>query len=376
MNMEFAMSRPRILVTGATGRTGGVVVSELLKAGFPVRALVRRDDARSAALRSRGVEIAVGEMTDVERVTAAMQGVQRAYWLPPYDPSMLVGAAVFATAARHAHLESAVVLSQWLASPSHPALPTRLHWLTDRLFETVPGLAVTTVNPGLFADAPFLATIGLAAHLGVMPWFFGDGQTAPPSVDDIGRVAAAALMDPARHAGRSYRPTGPHQLCGADMAYILGRVFDRRVRLVPTPLRVFLKGAHMDGHPLLLLASMKHYVEEFQRGTFALGTPNDDVQRATGRAPETFEAVARRYAALPENRRSAANTLRTFARFMATPFVSLPNLDRYMRSLQAGEPAKPQYTDESPVWQREHGEVRSFASPSQPRLQPTTESSA
>jgi len=47
------MSRPKILVTGATGRTGAAVVSELLKAGCPVRATVRREDARAAGQRRR-----------------------------------------------------------------------------------------------------------------------------------------------------------------------------------------------------------------------------------------------------------------------------------------------------------------------------------
>src|SRR5262245_11707326 len=106
------MSRPRILVTGATGRTGAVVASELLKAGYPVRAMVRREDERSAALRARGVEIAVADMSDAEPVTAAMRGVHRAYWLPPYDAAMLTGAAVFATAAKEAGLEAIVSLTQ------------------------------------------------------------------------------------------------------------------------------------------------------------------------------------------------------------------------------------------------------------------------
>jgi NAD(P)H dehydrogenase (quinone) len=34
------MIKPRILVTGATGKTGRVVVAELLNAGYPVRAMV------------------------------------------------------------------------------------------------------------------------------------------------------------------------------------------------------------------------------------------------------------------------------------------------------------------------------------------------
>jgi uncharacterized protein YbjT (DUF2867 family) len=50
---------PRILVTGATGKTGSVVVAELLKAGVPVRAMVHREDGRSARLQVQGAEIAV-----------------------------------------------------------------------------------------------------------------------------------------------------------------------------------------------------------------------------------------------------------------------------------------------------------------------------
>ena len=42
------MTKPRIIVTGATGKTGSVVIAELLKAGYRVRAMVRREDGRSA----------------------------------------------------------------------------------------------------------------------------------------------------------------------------------------------------------------------------------------------------------------------------------------------------------------------------------------
>ena len=45
------MNKPRIIVTGATGKTGSVVVTELLKAGYPVRAMVHREDGRSARLQ-------------------------------------------------------------------------------------------------------------------------------------------------------------------------------------------------------------------------------------------------------------------------------------------------------------------------------------
>src|SRR5713101_830413 len=81
------MIKPRIIVTGATGKTGSVVVSELLKAGYPVRAMVHREDARSARLKAQGTEIVVADLSDVERVADALKDVQRAYFCPPYDPS-------------------------------------------------------------------------------------------------------------------------------------------------------------------------------------------------------------------------------------------------------------------------------------------------
>ncbi len=62
------MIKPRIIVTGATGKTGSVVVSELLKAGYPVRALVHKEDGRSAHLKAQGAETAVADMSDVKRV--------------------------------------------------------------------------------------------------------------------------------------------------------------------------------------------------------------------------------------------------------------------------------------------------------------------
>ena len=61
------MLKPKILVTGATGKTGSVVVAELLRAGYPVRAMVHREDRRSARLKVEGAEVAVADLSDAER---------------------------------------------------------------------------------------------------------------------------------------------------------------------------------------------------------------------------------------------------------------------------------------------------------------------
>jgi len=144
------------------------VTTELLKAGYPVRALVHREDGRSAQLKAQGAEIAVADLSDVERVADALKDVQRAYFCPPYDPYMIQGAVAFAVAAKEARLEQIVGLSQWLASPSHPSLSTRQNRLVDRLFSMTPGVAHTIVNPSFFADT-YLVTIVTEAAKPAMP---------------------------------------------------------------------------------------------------------------------------------------------------------------------------------------------------------------
>lgn len=347
------MTKPRILVTGATGKTGSVVVSELLKAGYPVRAMVHREDARSSQLRAMGAEIAVSDLADVERIADALKDVQRAYYCPPYDPYMIQGAVAFAVAAKEARLEQLVGLTQWLASPSHPSLMTRQTWLADQLFSMTPGVAHTVINPGFFADA-YLALTGLAAHLGVFPWLYGDSRNAPPSNEDIARVAAAVLMDPVRHAGKSYRPTGPELLGGQEMAQAIGRAVGRPVKPVPTPTWLLMKTARVSGMPIDLFSNIRYYIDDHKRGAFELGAPTNHVQEVTGRPAEDFETIARRYAALPANRRTFGNRLLRLAQFLITPLSPGFDLEKYDRELRRPFPMVPQFATDSDVWWHQH----------------------
>ena len=371
------MIKPRIIVTGATGKTGSVVVTELLRAGHAVRALVHQEDERSARLKAQGAEIAVADMSDVERVADALKDVQCAYYCPPFDPYMIQGAVAFAVAAKEARLEYIVSLTQWLASPSHPSLMTRQLWLIDRLFSMTPGVARTIVNPGFFADA-YLVTIGLATHLGIFPWMYGNSRNAPLSNEDIARIAVAALVDPARHAGKSYRPTGPELLGAEDMAKAIGRAVGRSVRAAPMPTWLFLKAARMAGMPIDLISNVRYYVDDHKLGAFELGAPTTDVLNVTGSPPEDFERIARRYATQPRNQRTVGNWLREFGQFMITPLSPGFNLKRYDHELRRPFPSKPQFAAESEVWRREHTivEAATAATPHRDTARPAATSRA
>jgi len=66
--------KPRGLVAGATGKTGSLVVAELQRQGYPVRAFVR-DTAKAAERLGPEVEAAAGDLKDADSIAAALGGV-------------------------------------------------------------------------------------------------------------------------------------------------------------------------------------------------------------------------------------------------------------------------------------------------------------
>src|SRR5262245_15949461 len=88
-----------ILVTGAAGRIGGVgrsVVELLRQQSLRVRALVRTDDDRAAALRATGAVVVVGDLTRPADVARAMEGCHRVFFgmsvSAPYLEATLIAA--------------------------------------------------------------------------------------------------------------------------------------------------------------------------------------------------------------------------------------------------------------------------------------------
>jgi uncharacterized protein YbjT (DUF2867 family) len=56
------------------------VTSLLLDRGYPVRALARREDERTAALRAAGAEVVVGDLLEPTDVHRIVNGCQRVYF--------------------------------------------------------------------------------------------------------------------------------------------------------------------------------------------------------------------------------------------------------------------------------------------------------
>src|SRR5262249_50887195 len=195
----------------------------------------------------------------------------------------------------------------------------------------MPSVGAIYVNPGIFAYVYFLG-LPVIVNLGLFTAPFGDGLNAPPSNEDIGRVAAAVLVHPDDHIGRSYRPTGPALVSPRDAAAAMGRVLGRRVTYRPSTMSAFLKAGTALGISPFDLASIRHYANEIAGGTFAVGAPTHHVEELTGRPAEDFETIARRYFAEPSlvipglQVGSKGKTLAFLIKMMLTP---VPDLDRW-----------------------------------------------
>ena len=350
-------TKPTILVTTAAGSTGAQVVLRLLTEGYAVKALVRREDDRSAKLKARGAAIVVGSMAELEDMRRAMEGCQRAYFCSPITSAYLRMATIFATVAREQKLESVVVMSQWLSSPSHPALQTRECWLSDQVFSMLPDTSVITVNPGFFADNE-LQTINMAAMFGTLMMPYGMGLNAAPSNEDMARVIAALLINPDGRAGKTYRITGPKMLSPAEIAEIVARVLGRKVRYIPAPIWMIEKVMQGFGYDAFMISGFKEYAKEYERGTFAIGGPSNAVLEITGRPAEDYETTVRRYAAqLPKNVRSLPSILKMVMQMNLWMMRPSPRTERELALSDFRDPSRATLSIDSPTWRASHGEA-------------------
>ncbi len=109
-----------ILVTGAAGSVGAVghtIVEILRQRDLPVRALVRREDERSDALRAIGAEVVVGDLTRAGDVACGLAGCRRMFFGMSVSASYLEATVTAAAVARErADLEVLVKISQMTVS--------------------------------------------------------------------------------------------------------------------------------------------------------------------------------------------------------------------------------------------------------------------
>lgn len=281
---------PPVLVTGATGRVGRLVIGQLLAAGVPVRALVRRPEA--AATLPAKAEIFVGDLTVPGSLEPALKGAG-AVFLVWAAPPRTAEAVIERLAA---HVRRVVLLSSPHKTPhpffQQPNPMAELHADIER-FIAATELEATILRPGMFASnvkawwAP-----AIRAGQAVVRWPYGAAESAPVDDRDIAAVAARTLQQD-DHVGGDYVLTGPESLTHAAQVDVIGAALGRRItfeEMTPDEFRRLCEGTVPSSAVDMLLAAWSAAVGQPAYVTTA-------VADILGTAPRTFRQWATDHAA-------------------------------------------------------------------------------
>lgn len=230
------------VISGVTGNTGSVVAQALIDQGQPVRVIVRSVE-KGAAWKAKGADVAVAEISDVEAMTAALEGAVGAYFLLPPDLTNkdFIGesyrrADAIAAAAAAARLPHAVILSSVGAQHKDKVGPiTTIAHLERQLIEA--SIPLTAVRPGYFLEN-IHDVMPAVLHEGVYPSMILplDLKIDMVATKDVGQTVAEALVNPPAIPHRVIELKGAAQYSAQDIAAELSSLLDREVTAVPVPL--------------------------------------------------------------------------------------------------------------------------------------------
>ncbi|MFD7158352.1 NmrA family NAD(P)-binding protein [Kribbella sp. NPDC059898] len=209
-----------ILVTGATGSVGRLLVDELVAAGAPVRALTA-NPVRAAL--PEGVEVARGYLGKPATLPAALAGVDTVYLapLPAYVDD-------FVRCARDAGVRRVVVLSGEPAEYEAQGDPASWHYYRLERAIEAGGFTWTFLRPGQFMTN----TLGWAPSIkaeGVVRAPFGNAVQTPIDLADIAAVARVVLLSE-RYDGAKIAMSGPEAITPPEQVAHIAAAIGKEVR--------------------------------------------------------------------------------------------------------------------------------------------------
>lgn len=264
--IEATRTRPTVLVLGATGFIGGVLIRRLRQQGTGVRALVRDPSGSADLLASQGVEVVRGDITETRSVEAALDGVQHVYHLAKgsgstwddylrldVEPTRRLAELCCTRGIRLYYASSIAVYDGGRAGeviteftpPSRAAMRISLYARAKVASEHLlarmhgeQGLNVVVFRPGIVIGAggsPFHSGVGAWPSSSLChPW--SDGRRCLPFVlvDDCADAMVRALHVTGI-AGQSFNLVGDACLSGNGYLDALERVAGTRIRRVRWP---------------------------------------------------------------------------------------------------------------------------------------------
>lgn len=283
-----------LIVTGASGKLGGLVVEALLRLvpagqiGVSVR-----DPQKLTALTARGVRVRQGDFTDADSLRQAWVGVSRVLLISSNartsggDPLKQHETAI--TVAKELGAERVFYTSQASSSAQSQFPPARDHAATEAMLATS-GLAWTALRHGFYAES----AIGMNAHGFASGKLVGpaDGKVAWATHEDLAEADARLLAGQEIFEGPTPPLTGSEALDLADLAQMAGTLTKKTITREQISEDMMLQNLEAAGLPAPVKSVILGYYRAAQAGEFATVDPT--LSRILGRAPNLMRDVLAR----------------------------------------------------------------------------------
>lgn len=207
----------KILVSGASGQLGQLVVEALLKQ-VPASQVVAtaRNPQALAAFAARGVEVRQADYTRPESLLAALQGIDRALLISSSEVGRRISQhRNFIDAAKQAGVKL-LAYTSLLHADTSPLLLGEEHRTTEALLAAA-GVPYVLLRNGWYTEN-CTGSVDSALQHGTVLGSAGDGRLSTASRADYAAAAAAVLVAPESLAGQVYELAGDDSFTLADYA--------------------------------------------------------------------------------------------------------------------------------------------------------------
>jgi len=224
-----------IAVIGATGNTGRAVVKELQALGENPVCVVRNADKAREVL-GPNAKVVVAELTDPAALEKALKGVKSVFVVTGHNPQMTEQQINVQHAAEKAGVEYLVRVSggRAVVGPDVESVVGRGHHAIEEALKKSK-LKWVILRPGLFMQNALAQAASIKNDSKMVLPFAKDQRLALTDVRDTGAVGARILLDPAKHAGKTYEFTGATTNYG-EFVQVLSDVLGRPITYVAAPL--------------------------------------------------------------------------------------------------------------------------------------------
>ena len=287
----------KVLITGASGLSGSIVVNEFLSQNISIRILVRNPDKVKHLKNNDNVDIFVGDLLKPETYSAALQGVDKALLISSAFEDMVSTQKTFIDAARKAGVSHIVKYSGGCSQIGFIArkfLPMIEHEdIEDYLVNS--GLKWTIVRPDQFMEyyLPMTPTgVDLKTDSLILP--YNNSKVAPVAITDVAKVCVKILMEDG-HENRIYDITGPDAIVMEEACAIISEAIKRKITFNDISLADYekmLSGMGVQGKTLEILMQISKERRKCIDATIRL-----DTHKLFGVRPTNFAEFMYRNAA-------------------------------------------------------------------------------